>query len=108
MENSLYKASRNLGIYQELCLLLDYIEDDKDLNSLDYLLKSFINKGLTSKELKQAIELINNYLPTYLECDLGGCYLTQEIQGMPANTYIDDINLETSEVIVNNLLLLTR
>jgi len=109
LTDSVFKASKNLGTYKELCLLLDYIEEDESLNELDYLLNKFRGTGLTHKELKNAIQLIEDYLPTYLECDIEGCYLTQEIDGIPAYTYIDNIDIEASEVTVNtNLLVLTR
>lgn len=107
MSNSLFKASKNLGIFKELSLLLDYIEDNDDLNLLDYLLVNFKSTGLTHIELKDAIELIEDYLPNYLECDSKGCYLTQEIDGIPAYTYIDNIDVEASEVTVSNNLLVT-
>jgi len=109
LTDSIYKASKNLGIYKELCLLLDYIEADEDLNELDFLLNQFRAYGLTYKQLKQAVQLIEKYLPTHLGCDKKGCYLTQDIEGITAYTYIDDIDVNASEVTVNNdLLVLTR
>ena len=102
----MFIASRNLGIYYELQQLIEYIEDDEDLNLLDNLLVKFRKEGLTDKELRLSIELIEEYLPIHIECDSGGCYVTQEIDGIPANTYFSDLETERQETNVVKTLLL--
>ena len=102
----MYKAKKNLGIYYELNLLIDYIEDNEDLELLNELLVDFRKDGLTQHDLSLALELIEEYLPTYIECDNDGCYVNQDIEGMPAHTYFTDLETERQEVNVTQTLLL--
>ena len=66
--NDMYKAIKNRGIYYELNLLIDYIEDDEDLELLNELLVDFRKDGLTQHDLSLAIELIEEYF--WLSSDL--------------------------------------
>ena len=100
----MYKAQNNLGIYYELSMLLDYIEDDEDLELLDLLLKDFTGPGLAHYGIKLAIELIETYLPDHIECDCDGCYFTQEVEGMAANTYFSDIKTDEPVALENKIL----
>lgn len=99
----MYKAKDNLGIYYELKLLIDYIEDDEDLNLLNELLIDFRKEGLTQHDLSLAIELIEDYLPECIECNSEGCYFNQDIEGTPAHTYFSDLETERQERKVNSL-----
>jgi len=96
----MFRAINNLGLYYELQLLIDYIEDDNDLNLLNELLVDFRKEGFTQHDIKLAIELIEEYLPSYIECDLGGCYVNQDINGNPAHTYFSDLETERQETNV--------
>lgn len=91
---NMFKANKNLGLYYELELLVDYIEDVEDLTLLDELLVDFRTVGLTHHDLGLAIELIEEYLPPYFECDTKGCYFSQTINNIPALTYFSDIDVE--------------
>lgn len=71
----MYKKKKNRGIYLELIETCEYITESKDENKIDRLIKRFKNKGLTLEEIKIGIELINKYLPKYIECDREGCYI---------------------------------
>ena len=93
----MYKANRNKGIYYELTLLIDYIEDDYDLDLLDSLLKDFSKDGLNLQDLRIVLELIEDYLPEYIECDYEGCYISQCINNLPTYTYFTDIKEEHTE-----------
>jgi len=102
----MYKASKNLGLYYELQLLIDYIEDDDNLNLLNELLVDFRKEGITHNDIKLAIELIEEYLPSYIECDLDGCYVNQDIEGIPAHTYFSELETERQETNVVQTLVL--
>lgn len=75
----IYKASKNVGLYLELEQLINYVDDFNDENAVDYLLKQFKGEGLTQKEIKQVIALIEKYLPPHIECDKDGCYFVTEL-----------------------------
>lgn len=99
----MFKAQRNLGLYYELTLLIDYIENDEDLNLLNELLVDFRKEGLTAHDISLATELIEEYLPEYIECDGLGCYVNQDIEGIPAHTYFSDLETERQETSVQTL-----
>lgn len=100
----MFKARKNTGIYYELQLLIDYIEEDIDLNLLNDLLVSFRKEGLTKYDLDLAIELIEEYLPKYIECNVKGCYVNQDINGMMTHTYFTDLETERQEINVTKTL----
>jgi hypothetical protein len=100
----MYKAIDNVGIYYELNLLIDYIEEDEDLELLNELLIDFKKEGLTQHDLSLAIELIEQYLPGYIECDSEGCYVNQDIEGISTHTYFSDLETELQENITKTLL----
>ena len=102
----MYKATKNLGLYYELTLLIDYIEDDEDLELLNELLVDFRKKGLTQHDINLVLELIKEYLPKYIECDCDGCYVNQDINGIPAQTYFSDLETERQEVNTQTLVLI--
>lgn len=93
----MFKAQKNIGLYYELTLLIDYIEDNDDLNLLNELLVDFRKEGLTAHDISIGIELIEEYLPDYIECDKEGCYVNQDIDGLPAHTYFSDLETERQE-----------
>lgn len=89
----MYLAQDNLGIYLELELLIEHIEDKEDEDWLDYFLVKFRKEGLTLTELKDAVGMIEDYLPAEIECDSSGCYIiNNEVEGKPAITYIPRID----------------
>ena len=101
----MFIAKRNPGLYYELTLLIDYIEDNDDLNLLNELLVDFRKEGLTAHDINLGIELIEEYLPHYIECDNEGCYVNQDIDGIPAHTYFSDLETERQETRVQAIVL---
>lgn len=99
----MFKADKNLGLYYELESLVDYVEDIEDLELLSELLIDFRNEGLDKHDLSLCIELIEEYLPSYIECNRGGCYFSQTIEGIPAMTYFSDIDVENISSIKKSL-----
>ena len=92
----MFSIDRNEGLYLELCLLLDYIEDYEDLEWLGYLKHKWESQGALNKEdLERVIGLIEDYLPPEIECSRSGCYLVN--QDIEAYTSID--NLREPEVL---------
>lgn len=88
----MFLAQENIGIYYELELLIDYnLEDKEEEEWLNYFLVKFRNEGLTHEELKDAIGMIEDYLPKEIECDSTGCYIVNEIDGEPAQTYLPKV-----------------
>ena len=72
----MFSIERNKGLYLELCLLLDYIEDYDDLEWLGYLRHEWESKGvLTAVDLQNVVGLIDDYLPPEIECTNKGCFL---------------------------------
>lgn len=101
----MYKAVNNLGLYYELNLLIDYIEYDEDLELLNKLLVDFRKDGITQHDISLAVELIEEYLPEYIECDSEGCYVNQDIDGIPTHTYFSDLETERQEGNITKTLL---
>lgn len=93
----MYTANGNKGVYQELAELIHYIPEAFE-DRLDELMVKFRNEGLTLKEIREAIGLINDHLPAHIECDAKGCYFV----GYEATTPIPEIS---DELPVLNLLL---
>ena len=102
----MYKAKDNQGLYFELTLLIDYIEDYEDLNLLNELLIDFKKQGLTQHDLKLAVELIEEYLPNYIECTQKGCYLYNLIDDIDTYTCFSDLEIESYFTNINKQLIL--
>lgn len=102
----MYKAKKNQGLYFELTLLIDYIEDYEDLNLLNELLIDFKKQGLTQHDLKLGVELINKYLPNYIECTAKGCYLYNLIDNVDTYTCFSDLDIENYFTDINKQLTL--
>lgn len=102
----MYKAKDNKGLYFELNLLIDFIEDYEDLNLLNELLVDFKKEGLDSHDIKLVTELINQYLPSYLECDKNGCYLYQNINDIETYTCFSDLETEYYSTNIQQLSLI--
>lgn len=102
----MYKATDNKGLYYELTLLIDFIEDYEDLNLLNELLIDFKKQGLTAHDILLCAELIEQYLPTYLECSTKGCYLYQDINEVETYTCISDLEIESYFTDINKQLIL--
>ena len=89
----MFKADKNLGLYYELELILDYVESKDDLDLLDILLVKFRTEGLEGKELREVVRLIESYLPIEIECDCKGCYISNIINGEKAITYLPILDI---------------
>lgn len=87
----MYKIKNNKGLYFELILLIDYIENNDELNILNNILSVFKKTGLDNNTLKISLTLINKYLPSFIECNNEGCYLYQKIDGIDSYTCFSDI-----------------
>ena len=85
----MFFIKKNEGLYLELCLLLNYIEDDDDLVWLDFYKNKWEVEGLSRLDLKHVVNLINTYLPPEIECDNSGCYIVNN--KVEAITNIDEI-----------------
>lgn len=85
----MYKANDNLGTYQELNELIHYIPEQHE-DRLDTLIVKFRNEGLTLAEIKEGINLINDHLPSHIECNAKGCYFA----GPQVSTPIPEISDE--------------
>ena len=90
----MYKIKNNIGLYFELLLLIDYIEDNNELNTLNNILIAFKKTGLDNNTLRISIELINKYLPSFIECNSNGCYLNQKIDNIDSYTCFSDIETD--------------
>jgi len=102
----MYKACNNLGLFYELNLLIEYIENDITLELLNKLIKEFNMKGLSHKDIKVSINLIETYLPSYIGCTVEGCYLHQNIDNIETYTYFKESNTTkiNSKKNLNNLI----
>lgn len=96
----MYRACNNLGLFYELNLLIEYIEDNSTLELLNKLIKEFKTKGLTQQEIKISVNLIQEYLPPYLGCTNKGCYLYQNIDNVETYTYL---NITEKTNVLNKL-----
>lgn len=97
----MYKARDNKGLYYELKLLIDYIDDNEDLNLLNELLIDFKYKSLNTHDIKLCIELIETYLPNYIECDKKGCYIYQNINSVETYTCFSELETEYKETSIS-------
>lgn len=74
----MFSIKNNQGLYSELLLLLDYIEDYEDLEWLGYYKNLWEARSINQEELKDIVGLIEDYLPPEIECDCNGCYLVND------------------------------
>lgn len=99
----MFSIEKNKGLYLELCLLLDYIEDEKDLEQLGFYRNLWENSGVDAAALKEIVGLINKYLPIEIECNSAGCHLVNNDIGVytPINEFseINYINLPSKNII---------
>ena len=95
----MFDIKKNKGLYLELCLLLDYIEEYEELEWLGHFKSTWENRPLTNEELKDVVGLIEDYLPVEIECNKQGCYLVNDL--IDAYTSIDSFEeyLEVLPVI---------
>lgn len=90
----MYKAKDNIGIYRELQQLIYYVEAEHEEELLNTLMVKFRKEGLSQEEIREAVILINRFLPSYIECDKQGCYLINEINGEEVYTYIPEETID--------------
>lgn len=84
----MYKASKNVGLYLELEQLINYVDGFTDENAVDFLLNKFKGEGLTHKEIRQVVALIEKYLPPHIECDRNGCYFVTEFSDIESGEHV--------------------
>lgn len=99
----MFRLQKNKGLYLELCLLLDYIEEYDDLTMLGFLKTTWEDEGYIGKNnLRLVVKLINKYLPPELECSSAGCYLVNN--NVAAYTPIENLMTSNVEVVTAEII----